>query len=1355
MQNNPITISSTTHQTTRIKKFAFTVLRLAPLLLLEPYQLAIPALSLLPLSPASLGLMCLSQLPHVMAASEATSSIQAAETLSTLVATAWAKYVARLDTTETDIGSEHIYTVKGNTEKPKHKFCIQTVNIQGGIQDADKLIAIQDVIRKYEPDVMAISEAGKHCKAADLKWLNKNMDENTSPNANQHLAHVDVDFPYTITSACTESPNERGGIVLLLHNKWRHRVVGKPIIDRNGRWVCIDVRTPRGRTSLIAAYLPPSPQNSTPAKQAWANLQEFIISRHLKKRLVYLFGDLNASCNNPLHRNNTGTGHGTQGRLLESLMEHGGLVDTFPICNPDSQYMTWSNHNTWSSPDHILISAHIRQHATASQTSNRTVKLHGLDHHLLTSYIDVDGSADIPKEKRATINFDRNRIAEYTSELDKELALIPHDGKEEDIIHAFFTACIKVAKRLFSSTRRATPKSTKRVLAIKNDVNAINIALYHIREGTPIPKKIRSRPLFKDNDISIASLTTMKASKRAELNSKSRKRAELNRRLFINRRSDHFTNGRLGPFLCSALSKYSTYRGVESIYNTITGAVTSNPDEVKQLTTERISSTFYSQRIPEPAYVRFATNDEAWLQMPQWYRKTFGNIKNSYINPALANSMRTVSSTELRAALARLGKNKTGGPSQLTAEMLLFASDTAQTQYLLPFVNQCISKKNTPIFTKKFNVWLLEKTKGVGPIMHPTNKLDVRPISLFEVSFKLVETIIATRINDAMAPKLHPAQHAFNALRSVVDAITTYTLIMEDARQHKKEIHISNNDCTQAYDAVPPWAMYAVYRYHGFPPDLIQMLINMDDSMQGQILTAHGAGSVWTKTCGLGQGSVLAPLKWNLFLDPLLHMLETTSDPYVMSNGIHRIEIRVLAFADDTTIFASSHKGYLERMAMAGEFFGIFGVNFSPQKTNYTYANTCGRHHKSAPISVRNPDGTTTTQTSSVTSPHKPLRYLGAWLSPTLNWLPAKRKLRDEVTKLLTILRHKTLSPEEFKYTIQSVLHSKLRYYLAVVPLLDSELDDIDRRIAHIMKKRMHMAQSCSSPLIFLPDTEYGASLPSIKDTRATALITTAHSLLNDRHSMLGQIIRMRLSHLQESLGWAENPLKTPHLIPRNAWNNHWCARIGILLNRHNATITDSHGFLTTSGKRIRDKSIHTLLPPQAYTSAKTSLKKHGLRWLGQLTNPQGTKLVGRTPTGNYVSSTWWKILKSNVTSDAGGTLSQPISPTQSPITRFVPSHNPGTVATSYSINPTTGAWEHLYYKITDSHIGHDGRESCYVTQLYPCTTRLLSLQRGIRNRKIINTQGTPLYIGDNNTVEYADALHPVACTWERVNPFK
>jgi hypothetical protein len=148
-----------------------------------------------------------------MAASESTSSsLAAAETLSTLVASAWAKYVARLDTTEPDIGPETVYSVTGGTSSHDNNFCIQTVNIQGGIQDADKIIAIQDVVRKYEPDAMAISEAGKHCNAEALKWLNKNMDDNTTSNANQYLSTIDNVFPYTIVSATTDSDHERGGI---------------------------------------------------------------------------------------------------------------------------------------------------------------------------------------------------------------------------------------------------------------------------------------------------------------------------------------------------------------------------------------------------------------------------------------------------------------------------------------------------------------------------------------------------------------------------------------------------------------------------------------------------------------------------------------------------------------------------------------------------------------------------------------------------------------------------------------------------------------------------------------------------------------------------------------------------------------------------------------------------------------------------------------------------------------------------------------------------------------------------------------------------------------------------------------
>jgi hypothetical protein len=153
-----------------LRPHIMTALKLSPLLLLHPHQLVVPALSLLPTTKTTLGLMLLSQVPHVLATPLATTdTISAAGTLSTLVATAWAKYLARNETLEKDIGPESIYTVTGGLSTDDNKFCIQTLNIQGGITEAEKMIAIQDVIKKHKPDAMAISEAGKNCKANTLK----------------------------------------------------------------------------------------------------------------------------------------------------------------------------------------------------------------------------------------------------------------------------------------------------------------------------------------------------------------------------------------------------------------------------------------------------------------------------------------------------------------------------------------------------------------------------------------------------------------------------------------------------------------------------------------------------------------------------------------------------------------------------------------------------------------------------------------------------------------------------------------------------------------------------------------------------------------------------------------------------------------------------------------------------------------------------------------------------------------------------------------------------------------------------------------------------------------------------------
>ena len=161
-----------------------------------------------------------------------------------------------------------------------------------------------------------------------------------------------------------------------------------------------------------------------------------------------------------------------------------------------------------------------------------------------------------------------------------------------------------------------------------------------------------------------------------------------------------------------------------------------------------------------------------------------------------------------------------------------------------------------------------------------------RPIVLLEPSYKLIEAIIESRTSRALSDSssLDPSQYGFTHNTGADDLLITTCMVYEDAHQHNKEIHTSNNDCTKAYDSIAHWVMETIYHYHRLPPKLIRFLINTDKHHRGHVLTAHGAGPEFEKDCGLGQGSVLAPLKWKLFLDPLLKQLRKIVTPYHNGN---------------------------------------------------------------------------------------------------------------------------------------------------------------------------------------------------------------------------------------------------------------------------------------------------------------------------------------------------------------------------------------------------------------------------------------------------------------------------------------
>ena len=176
--------------------------------------------------------------------------------------------------------------------------------------------------------------------------------------------------------------------------------------------------------------------------------------------------------------------------------------------------------------------------------------------------------------------------------LDKELEVVPlYDTPEEDH-EAFSDTCIRVARKLFGCPRSTPSKKTKDVLQLYNDARAVTCALYYVRTNRPIPPAISRRKVFKSCDMSADSLLKLKNSTRDGINSKGRKRAARTRRLFIAKRSKLFFTS-LGGFLCSALSKWSSFIGVQSISTQIQGPYhqTQRPPVKWLLTVSRTRST--------------------------------------------------------------------------------------------------------------------------------------------------------------------------------------------------------------------------------------------------------------------------------------------------------------------------------------------------------------------------------------------------------------------------------------------------------------------------------------------------------------------------------------------------------------------------------------------------------------------------------------------------------------------------------------------------------------------------------------------------------------------------------------------
>lgn len=229
------------------------------------------------------------------------------------------------------------------------------------------------------------------------------------------------------------------------------------------------------------------------------------------------------------------------------------------------------------------------------------------------------------------------------------------------------------------------------------------------------------------------------------------------------------------------------------------------------------------------------------------------------------------------------------------------------------------------------------------PKPHAVAAGDFRPISLMSVWGKAMEELVLGRLK-RLGRLTQDSQQAFMEGTSAEDQVWLLaTLDQYYAAKRRKPLFVINLDLRKAYDTMPHEAIMATFAQFGEIPIEIVLFVNNWIRGHRKSLLVPELQERWIQIQrGVGQGSKLSPLLFNVFFDSLLRVLQdfgkeegALEDP-VMVPAVGDKPARVLtnvAFADDIKILFTNPEDGRKLLELVREWEDLTGMRFGPAKS--------------------------------------------------------------------------------------------------------------------------------------------------------------------------------------------------------------------------------------------------------------------------------------------------------------------------------------------------------------------------------------------------------------------------------------